>query len=296
MSMHYTNEDNFIEETLAQWQRIGGRFFSDNPSFAKIWNYVIESQEPQYVYRHHPISQLIQYLQSLTDTCQQALYSTERISLFCEKENSNVFSFYVAHYVYDFFARVKTATDLLALMIKHIFWITDAELKDKECALEQGKVSRALRSSDPNDQLREALARKLDKARKWVKPLYELRNVIIHQPGLEFPPLGADNSRWRHGIYVAIPFPYASSMSSITLDRLHPLDSLKPLADQGEPFSVFLRAIDSKAVNSVHGLFVEPVTLCEEIWALLSALIEDIIKECQPQIVTFVAKSKLSGR
>jgi hypothetical protein len=105
--------------------------------------------------------------------------------------------------------------------------------------------------------------------------------------------MGADNSRWRHGIYIAIPFPYVNSMASITLDRLNPLDSLKPLADQGEPFSVLLRAINSKAVNDVYGLYVEPVTLCEEIWVLLSTLIEGIIKECQPQIVTFVSKNKL---
>jgi hypothetical protein len=293
MSIQYTNEDDFINETLAQWQRIGGRFFADIPSFVKTWNHVLENQEPQHVSPLHPIAQLVEYLQALTDACQQALYAIERITLYCDKENSNTFGFFVSHYVYDFFSRIKSATDLLALMIRHIYEISNTELKDEACALEKGLVASILRKSAIADPTRESLAKKLDKARNWVKPLYDLRNVIIHKPGLDFPPLGAiDNSSWRHGIYISIHCPYLNTPSSITFDRRHPLNALKPLAVQGEPFSVFLREIKSKAVHSHYNLYVEPVTLCEEVWALLSSLIEDIIKECHPQIVTFVSKNK----
>jgi hypothetical protein len=287
MIVEQNENDNFRQETYIQWQRTGGRFYKDNPSFAEIWNYIIENSKPQHV-NQHPIAQLVQYLQSLSDICHQSLYALERVSLFCDKENSNVFSFYVSHYIYDFFARVKTATDVLALMIKHIYEFPDTQLRSEDCALERGRVTRALRDDSSTDEIKEELARTLDKTRTWVKPFYDLRNVIIHRHRLYFPALGATNAEWRHGIYIAIPHPDFP----ITLDRLDPLGSLEPLADQGEPFSIFLRQIRSKAIHSSYGLYVEPVTLCEEIWILLSNSIEEIIKKCKPQIYLFMSKNE----
>src|SRR5688572_23156130 len=72
-----------------------------------------------------PIARLCQYLDSLQATCLQASYSMERIYLFCSADEDaptfTNFGFHVEHYLYDFLTRVKTTTDLLALIIKHIF-------------------------------------------------------------------------------------------------------------------------------------------------------------------------------
>lgn len=285
--MQHNSEDSFIQEVHTQWQRIGQRFYTDIPSFGKIWNYVVESREPRHS-ADHPVTLLVKYMQSLQNTCQQALYSVERLDLFCNQETSNVFEFYVAHYIYDFLARVKTATDLLVLMIRHVFELGNL-LEDEACSLEKGKVSGALRRSDPSDQCREELARKLDRARNnWVSSFYDLRNVVIHKAGLNFVMTGPTRfSQHRIHIFFAIP----SSISSIHIDQLKPFASLKPLVEQGDPFSTFLWIIKSKSVSP--RLTVDPVILCEELWELLSALIEDLINECQPQIADFISANKL---
>lgn len=283
--MQHNSEDSFTQKVHTQWQRIGQRFYTDIPSFGEIWNYVVESTGP-YHSADHPLTRLFKYMQSLQDTCQQALYSVERLDLFCNQEASNVFEFYVAHYVYDFLARVKTATDLLALMINHVF---ELDLSDEDCSLEKGKIAGVLRKSDPGDQHREELAKKLDRAlNNWVSPFYGLRNVVIHQAGLNF--ILASPTRFsQHRIHIFFAIP--SSISSIHIDQLKPFASLKPLVDQGDPFSTFLWKIKSKSVS--QHLTVDPVILCEELWELLSALIEDLINECQPQIADFISTRKL---
>lgn len=225
-------------------------------------------------------------MQSLQNTCQQALYSVERLELFCNQETSNTFAFYVTHHIYDFLARVETATDLLALIINHIF---ELGLPDKKCNLEDGSFVGKLRASKPNDQHVERLARDLDRTRNnWLAPFYELRNVVIHQAGIECVLVGGTGI---HPSRIHIRVPIFSSISPIRIDPLKPFAALKPLADRGESFSMFLWRIESKSVSQY--LTVDPVTLCEEIWELLSALVEEMINECQPQMAAFVSAKNL---
>jgi len=128
------------EEAISQWGQIGRRVFEqDIPSFKKVWNDVLTAGTS--CTADHPLAVLYQYINSLDSTCQQCLYSLEQLRFFSTQEASNVFEFYVSHYIYDFFSRVKTTTDLLALIINHVF---EFGLYEKECRLERGKLAAAI--------------------------------------------------------------------------------------------------------------------------------------------------------
>lgn len=284
MPIRNIGEDAFTQEAITQWQQVGQRFFEDVPSFKGVWNDVVESRGPRHS-EDHPLVQLANYVQSLMDTCQQALYSTERLNVFCNQESSNTFAFYARHYAYDFLARVTTATDLLALMINHVF---ELGLPDKACRLDKGDVSAELRKIDLSDQYEE-LAKTLDRGTNWVSPYYGFRNVVIHQARIGGGDvLVGDIGTCPSRIHI---WPPIRSGSSISIDPMRPFASLKPLADQGEPFSKFLWQIRSKSVSQY--LSVDPVILCKEIWKLLSALLEEVIDESEPQIAKFISAKKL---
>ena len=256
-------KDSFTQETIDQWQRIGHHFYTDIPSFGGIWNTVVEACGLRA--DHHPVARLVKYLRSFIDTGQQALYSMGRLQLFSTQEASNTFEFYVAHYLYDFLARVKTATDLLALMINHIF---ELGLSEKVCSLEKGAFSNALRNKDPSDQQMKKLGSKLDKARNdWLSAFYELRNLIIHRAGLRFIAMGVSDAG-QSRIHIA------------TGDLLR-------IADERKLLEELLTRIGAGSV-SPYGT-IDPLRLCEELWMELTGLVEDVINKCQPQIVAFVS-------
>jgi hypothetical protein len=41
---------------------------------------------------------------------------------------------------------------------------------------------------------------------------------------------------------------------------------------------------------------VEPTILCEEIWALLSQTIDEVISKCDPQIISFMVDNEFVGK
>ena len=278
------------------WLQVGQRFADDNPAFVKTWNHVLFNSRPWQVHPYvNPVAQLIGYLRSLMYVCQQSLYSIEQINELRDKEQDNINTWYVSLHFYDFIARVKTATDLLALLIRHIFAIDKTKLPDEHCSLHTLKISGILSSQNPTP-LKKNLAVTLKESKEeWIEKFYPLRNFVVHQPGFLFtgPPY---NTIHPAGSYIYVPFPYKNVNSSITFDRLRPLESLKPLADAGEPLSVFLRQIESTSLNHTNHLMVEPLTLCEEIWVKLSHLIDKVITQCHPQIFTFLTDNEDIGK
>lgn len=263
MSRKNSNKDSFAEEATDQWQRIGHRFYTDIPSFGRIWNAVVEACGPSADY--HPVARLVKYLKSFAETGQQALYSMERLQLFSTKEASNVFEFYVAHYLYDFLTRIKTATDLLALMINYIF---DLGIHEKECSLEKGALSSALRNKVPCTQEMKKLGWRLDEARNdWLLAFYELRNLIIHRAGLRFIAMGVSDAG-QSRIHVAT-------------------GGLLRIADERKLLEKLLSQVGAGSV-SAYGT-IEPLRLCEELWVELAGLAKDVINECQHQIMVFIS-------
>src|SRR5215211_6230325 len=94
----------------------------------------------------HPISQLCDYLTALENTCLQAIYSISQLTNFCQEDESAGtilnFTFYVQYYFYDFLAKVKTATDILGLMIKLNF---ELDIQNERCGLNYGDLATHLR-------------------------------------------------------------------------------------------------------------------------------------------------------
>ncbi|MBE7553722.1 MAG: hypothetical protein HS126_21860 [Anaerolineales bacterium] len=184
---------------------------------------------------------------------------------------------------------------MLALLIRHIFAIDETKLKDEDCSLHKPRIIGILRNYNPTPSKKD-LADTFDDAKeKWIEKFYPLRNFVVHQPGFLFtgPPY---NTIHPAGSHIYVPFPYKNVNSSITFDWLHPLDALKPLADAGEPLSVFLRQIESTSLNRTNNLMIEPLTLCEEIWIKLSQLIDKVITQCHPQILTFMIDNEDIGK
>jgi hypothetical protein len=268
---------------LSELRPIYEKFYAHVPSFVPIWNDLALNEFARYP-RNHPIDALCRYIDALQNACLQAAFAISRTKYFCIEEDDvstiGNFSFYIQYYLYDLLTKVKTATDILALMIKHIFELN--RLDKKYCALESGRICGALRENGGN-QLKQDLARKLDRKRNdWIEPFYHLRNEVVHKTGLEFSSVG--------------PNPYSESRFMINLritsslrfgtNLFNPIDDLKPLADEGDALSKFLVHIKSKSLAGYHG--IDPIKFCDEIWQLLASLIDDIIKTCEPQIYDFI--------
>jgi len=124
------------DEAKTQWERINARVSRDIPSLRTIpWEAILQSGGvPQF--GESRSAQLLRYLLALDDVCQQALYAMEQLPLFtCRGEYSSPWELYAKYYIYDVLSRVKTATDLLALLLNVVFGLG---LPTKECSLERG--------------------------------------------------------------------------------------------------------------------------------------------------------------
>lgn len=274
------------DEVFTRRQQITQRMSRDIPSLGLIWNPLVEASMGISPWDDHPITKLLRYVSSLTNVCEQILYAQERLQIFSTIEASNIFEFYVAHYLYDIMARVKTTTDLLALIINHVFKLG---LKDKVCSLENGAFSGKIGSSIPGDQHRERLATKIDKVRNsWLETFDKLRDLVVHQAGIQL--MGAGGME--HAIHIGIPLPKSIPRNApFAYDPQKPLEALKPFTE--EVWVKFLVQIESVSVSE-YLITVDPVKLSEEIWRRLSTTADELINECEPEIRALIATHRPS--
>ena len=254
------NKNNsFNQEIVTQYGRVSQRLSTDIPSFTKICN-KIKPVSMNYG-AHHSIAPLFKHFDSLEATLEQTLYSLQRLSKFSTMQASNVSKFYVSHYLYDFLARVKTVTDLLALMVNYIFKLS---LDKRDCSLEKGRLCNKLIQTFDNEAKR--LGLKLDKARNhWLVPLKDLRDLIIHRAGLRFSGMGLPDAGKSH-THIA---------SGEMLRIFH-------VSDEREILTNFLAQITPTSMSKYET--IDPVELCEELWKRLSNLVELVTNECQSKI------------
>ncbi len=64
----------------------------------------------------------------------------EQLAQFSIFEASNICQFCAEHYLWDFFARIKTAADILSLMVNHLF---ELGLNRIDCSLEKKELVKA---------------------------------------------------------------------------------------------------------------------------------------------------------
>ncbi len=218
----------------------------------------------------HPISQLLDYLIALENTCLQAIYSIHQLTNFCEEEESastiGNFAFYVQYYFYDFLTKVKTVTDILGLMIKLIF---ELAIQNERCGLNYGDLATHLRNKTPSNDEKEKLPKELDRVRNnWAQPFYNLRNAVVHRAG----------------------FPIISKSSDSFNPHRFYIQTIFATIDQRKPLEEFLKKIGSKSISPIDG-GLHIVNFCDEVLERLNLSVEKIIKLCEPQIDEFIRKN-----
>lgn len=263
------------EEAKTQWIRINKCLMADMPSLNATLLRVIPPSSGLPPFGESPYANFLRYLLALDDVCQQALYALERLPLFTSREEwSNPWELYVKYYLCDLLSRVKTATDLVALILNVVF---ELGLPLEKCSLEKGKVAGGLTSFPNEDSGIGAAAREvgatLDRARDdWIKAFYELRNLVIHRNGLMLR--GARHPETGENyVFVA-----ASGLLDVADDR-RAVDRIVTRLDLLE---------DPLTMTSA----VEPVNLCEQLWTRLAALVDSVLDQSKPQIERFIAEQR----
>jgi hypothetical protein len=253
------------------------RVTSDIPPLGELWNPTIESN------RHiNPVSKaylysLNKYIISLQVACEQGLYAIDCLKGFSSHESSNITEFYVAYYLYDFITRVKTGTDLLALIINSLYHL---DMREKQCSLENGTLSSRLRNKTIIKKV-EKLAREIDRARTgWLGTFDILRDFAIHR--LEFTLVLVGNLEFP--VHIQIPIPFSMFNKPIPINKNRPLDAFKGF-EKDNPLLEFLMKIRSESPSEY--LTCDPIVLCEEIWKELSKTICNILDLCKEDIYDF---------
>lgn len=217
------------------------------------------------------------YLISFQYACQQALYAICCLKEYSDHENSNITEFFVAYYLDDFIIRVKTATDLLALIINQQYGLL---LNDKKCSLENGEFCGNLRKSKINSRVVQSLATEIDRIRNgWLETFDKLRDLVIHQAGLTFVSVGGVD----YPIHILLPIPNDMLNQPIPY---FPDDPLKPFMPyiHDEILLSFLVQIKTKSISQYFS--INPVIFCEEVWELLRKAADNILTICKDDLLS----------
>ncbi len=247
------------EELQKLWHYVGEKFYKDIPNLGPIWNKMCV----KHGFRRddHPNTILIKYFDSLSDSCQQILYAIEELKYYTTQEASNVYEFYVSHYLYDLLSRIKTSTDILALIINHIFSL---EICDNQCSLERGPLSKKLLKKNPNNKVGPII----DKARNdWVGAFYEFRNIVIHKAGLRYNISGISDKSESRILFAA--------------------GNLLRITSEKNAINNFLEKIGNTHIDGFCGL-IDPLTLSNNLWLELSQLINTLLNECYCKMEEFI--------
>ncbi len=256
-------ESSLTPEVLEQWFRIGERFYSGIPAFREIWNATIKARGPRR--DDHPISRLSNYLDSFANTGQQALYAMEQLEKFSRVESSNTYEFYVRHYFHDFIGRIKTATDLLALTINHLF---ELKLSEKSCSLENNSFRNTLRGYKNDNVLSGKLFHMIDTANSdWISAFYDFRNLVIHRAALRFTGMAVPDA--------------GDSRTHIMANDMLRIPEEKKVLDE------LLGRFGENSISR-YGT-VDPQKLSEEIWNALAKLSEELMGTLTPKVEEFLS-------
>jgi hypothetical protein len=252
------------------WKEIGQQVFREIPTFSDIWNPAVEANMKIAPFDPDQGKNLAGYVESLVVICEQGLYAIECLKEFSSHEASNITEFYVSYFLNDFIARVKTGTDLLALIIQQIY---ELGIDDKMCSLESGPFVGHLRSSKFRDKTVESLAKEIDRVRtQWLECFDKLRDIAIHRTGFRFT-MTIDTG---YPVQIQLTLPKALPKNQpIPIQPNDPIAVLKPFMND-EPLLRFLTKIGSKSVSK-YLISVNPVTLCKEVWKLWSKSSENIL-------------------
>lgn len=262
---------SFSKEHFNILAEVSQLFFDEIPSFKEIHN-------PAFMriglHNSDILENLIGYIKSLEITCEQGLYAIERLRNFSSHESSNITEFYVAHYLNDFIVRVKTGTDLLALIINNIYKLG---LYDKQCSLENDLFVKKIREKMPNSPKAEQIAKEIDKIRTtWLSVFDDLRDLAVHRAGFEF--ISVTETGYPIHIYLRLP-----KGQKIPFNPKSPTKALRGFAQENS-LAKFLVQIKSKSVSE-YLVTINPILFCDEVWNLWSKSTENILSICKEDIL-----------
>jgi hypothetical protein len=269
---------DFSKEDYEIYRVITRRVFSDISSFHDIWNPAIESMLGISPFDPNRSNYLGVYVKSLNSTFEQGLYALSCLEGYSKSEPSNITVFFVSHYFIDFMIRVKTGTDLIALIIRNIY---DLNIEDKQCSLENGALVSRLRYLDRSNDTVDRLSREIDRIRtKWLNGFDILRDIAIHQAGFEYTIVGGSD----FPVHLSLPLPTEFLRNQpISYNPMDPLETLEPFI-KDEPLAKFLAQIKSKSISN-YLISINPVSFCNEVWQLWSNSSQSILELCCKDLV-----------
>jgi hypothetical protein len=276
--MNNENMPGFSKVHYDIYRKIDLQLFTEIPSFNKIWNPAIESSMK--ISPFDPVQGrfLGGYIESLFLTCKEGLYAIQCLNEFSTHELSNITEFYVRYFLNDFFIRVKTGTDLLSLIIKHVYKLN---IDDKKCSLENGTFINRLRSTYLGSQKIESLAKEIDRGcNLWLKNFDTLRDIAIHQGSFKFVIGNLDSD---YPVHLILPIPKELCDTSFPKDTKNPL--MPSELFNKIPLCLFLSKIKSKSFSNYFSS-INPLSLCKEIWNMWINLTENILNICVDDILS----------
>lgn len=255
---------------MGERDRIGKSIGRDIPSLTDTLLRVVGSYGGVSPLGDQPLSLLCAYLSSLNEICEQALHAIDQLSVSASVPPARPSDVHAKYHLYGFLSRVKTATDLVALILNEVF---ELSIPEKRCSLERGTVCQALRrcahGCERGAVVASQLAATLDKARnQWIGPFYDFRNLVIHRNALAL---------------VRAPHPQTGQFHAFVA----PAGILAAACDRQvlEQFFTQMGLVEKPLASST---LIGPVYLCEQLWTRLAMLVNSVLAQSRPQIDDFV--------
>ncbi len=240
---------------MSDWFDIGAKCKESFPVLHEIWNDVCARSG--FLPDDHVLGELRRLLRSSILLGQHAIYSSLCVTRYSRTEASNTYEDYVRYYIYDFIGRVKSSSDIFALLVNHVYKLGVDESK---CALERGPIVHRLDA----DEVNRDLAALINQARdQWLLPFYDMRNFVVHRSGLRFVVGGID----------------AGSLINIQLGEMLRIPKERRTIER------FLASIGAAASKTC---ILDPGFFCENLWDKWKHLANAIMLSIRDEICHFV--------
>jgi hypothetical protein len=240
---------------ISDWFGICARCKESLPVLHELWNEVVRMTG--FLPDDHVVGELRRLLRSSILLSQHAIYSLTCVTRYSRSEASNTYEDYVQYYIYDFFGRIKSSSDILGLLVNHIYQLG---IDEPNCALERGRLVSCLDTHEANKEL----AALINRARnEWLLSFYEMRNLVVHRSGIRFV-IGVLNG---------------GSLVNIQVGEMLRVPKERMVIER------FLAGISVPVPNSC---ILDPVILCENLWHKWKHLSNEIMSSMKDKVFDFV--------
>ncbi len=187
------------------------------PTLYKLWNPVIASSSKRSPFTDYDTHlDLFDYISALDNLLKQLILSINRLKTYSDSEPSNITMEFVSYYTYNFFVRIKTALDIVALILNLVFCLG---LRNFCCEIEGEKFQKRILKLCGKDSMLPKLLSTIND--NWFNDYVKLRNQFVHRAGIKF----IINGMGGYPIHIILPLPDRAFTKTDT----HMEDPLKTL-------------------------------------------------------------------